>query len=141
MKALFLCILVMFLASCSPFGFNSMGYEVLHEDLDTAWQKVAAMEYQDDPEDYCKSPIEFFQDGGGDCEDFAIALIYLLGPSASFIGIESAIGKHAIVKYDSLYLEPSIYGVYYNPYKTSILVQYTYDYVIKIATLSGTKKL
>jgi hypothetical protein len=141
MKISMAILLSLLLASCAPFGFNPMGYEVLHEDLDVAWPKVAAMKYQDDPDGYWKSPAEFFRDGGGDCEDFATALIYLLGPEASFVGINVNGIRHAIVKYIDFYIEPQGYKYYYSPTELDIIIIYSYAFIMRYSTSWGNKEL
>jgi hypothetical protein len=120
-----------------------MGYEVLHEDLDTAWKRVAAMKYiSDGGSDNLKSPTEFFRDGGGDCADFAGTLIYLLGPEAEMVEVLNDSGiKHALVLYNKLYLDPQIYGLYLNKETIQILNIYTYNDVVKLSTDYGRKSL
>jgi hypothetical protein len=129
--------------SCMPFGFNPMGYEKLETPLDEAWLKVSAQKYIADPEHYWKSPKEFFADGGGDCEDFASALVYLLGTNASSIRISMVFSKttHRIVKYDGMFLEPGKYGIYYDANNLVILAEYDYNEDMMIATDYGRKGL
>lgn len=141
MKTLILATLALSLAACSPFGFNPMGYEVKHEDLDAAWRKVAAMRYIHEDGDYWKSPEEFFADGGGDCEDFAAALIYLLGPDAKMAIIQDGSGSHAIVIYDGTYIEPQKYCKYYTPDSLAILGVYSFHLVMGWATDYGIRNL
>ena len=50
----------------------------MQQDLDTAWKTVSAMKYIPEEENYWKSPKEFFEDGGGDCEDYSISKYYTL---------------------------------------------------------------
>jgi hypothetical protein len=136
MKAIYGMILVVLLGSCSPFGLNPMGYAVLHEDLDVAWKKVSSMKYINDNANYTKSPIEFFKDGGGDCEDFAVALMYLLGEDSTFVSLEG----HAILKWHNKYLEPQIYGKMYDKDNLDIEYTVTYDQMMFVVTNWGMSR-
>jgi hypothetical protein len=137
---LLLCVLV--LSACaSPFYLNPQGYEIKSEHLDDAWATVSSYKYIPGPDGVCKSPHEFFSDGGGDCGDFAIALVYLLGPASSVLGIESGTGEHAIVEYKGNYIEPQLYGKYYLVSDLILLHKADYYDVMKMATVNGTKGL
>jgi hypothetical protein len=142
MKAIYGMILVVLLGSCSPFGLNPMGYEILHEDLDVAWKKVSSMKYMAEPvgSNYWKSPIEFFRDGGGDCEDFAVALMYLLGEDSkiAFMHTESPIA-HAVVLFGAKCIDPQIYETYVE--HSLIYEIWSYDIAMQKATKYGTKYL
>jgi hypothetical protein len=139
MKLLLFALAVLFM-SCSPFGLNPLGYEVLHEDLDTAWQRVASMKYiPEEGINYWKSPKEFFQDGGGDCEDFSIALLYLLGEGEMYTYMDARIGLHSIVKYRGLFLEPQRYDRYRPDPADSTWYVRDYDAVLFRATIAGVK--
>lgn len=143
MKTITLLTLCILISACSPFGFNPMGYEVKHENLDEAWKKVASMKYtpESQTDDYWKSPAEFFQDGGGDCEDFAIALVYLLGEDAKMVTIRvTSATVHAIVRYKNIWIEPQNYTVYYdNIPPLSIVGYYPYKILMLYATYGGSK--
>jgi len=143
MKTFFFIIASAILVSCGSFGLNPMGYEILHEDLDTAWARVAAMEYQDDPEHYFKSPTEFFRDGGGDCEDFAAALVYLLGPEAEYVAITSTHppNEHMIVRFQERYLEPQNYQYYYPSEYIDVIYVRSHSWILCEATWWGIKHL
>jgi hypothetical protein len=141
MKAIYGVILVVLLGSCSPFGLNPMGYKVLYEDLDTAWKKVSSMKYINDPEKYWKSPQEFFSDGGGDCEDFATALMYLLGPDASIVIVGNNYPEHTIVYYKGFYIESQIYELYVQYSDINILYTLSYDSALFLATAYGVKSI
>jgi hypothetical protein len=143
MKAIYGVVLAILLGSCSPFGLNPMGYEVLHEDLDVAWKKVSSMKYMDDGgSDGIKSPVEFFRDGGGDCLDFAGTLIYLLGPDAELVETLNNDGvKHALVRWDGLYIEPQVYGIYEQESSLQILEGFSYNNVLELSTNYGRKSL
>lgn len=109
--------------------------------LDEAWLRVSAMEYQHEEKPYAKSYIEFMRDGGGDCEDFATALIYLLGPESSAVAIDAPIKNHCIVKYRNLYIEPMQYDCYYYEDEIVISATYSYDEVMFMSTGWGAKGL
>lgn len=138
MRYLLVLIPIVFI-SCSPFGFNPMGYEVKHEDLNTAWKKVSAMKYIKEEVNYWKSPIEFYADGGGDCEDFSAALIYELGPDASAVCYRREDGVHCIVLYNGEYIEPIRYGM--RQYPPNILYTLTYYEIMELCTDKGRKRL
>ena len=130
------------LSSCT-FGLNTMGYEVKHGDLESSWKYVASFEYQDDPEGYWKSPMEFERDGGGDCEDFATDLMYYLGPESKLYivqmnGMES---YHAIVFYDGNFIESEMYGIYYTMDDFLISGIYSYKDAMQWATKYGSKDM
>jgi hypothetical protein len=142
MKIIYGVVLVVLLGSCSPFGLNPMGYEVLHENLDVAWKKVALRNYiPENGTNYWKSPAEFFRDGGGDCEDFAVTLVYLLGPDAEVV-IEGTNSEncHAIVFYKGMYIEPQKYNKFYTP-PTNILKTWSYSDILWWTTLGGCKSI
>jgi hypothetical protein len=122
-----------------PFGINTMGYDVKSEPLDIAWaslrERWLIIELSGD---YWKSPAEFVQDDGGDCEDYAARLIYLLGRDASFVGIKTVRGLHAIVEYKGQYIDPMVYGKYYNREDIEIVCKYNYDLIMLFVTRAGT---
>jgi len=140
-KSILVAVIVLLIASCSPFGLNPMGYEILHEDLDTAWRKVSAMEYQTETTPYVKSPTEFFATGGGDCDDFVAALVYLLGPESSGLSISYPFPNHCIVKYRGMHMEPQVYNMYYSENDIVITGEYTYYEIMIPSTRWGTKGL
>jgi hypothetical protein len=129
------------LVSCSPFYMNYMGYENLSMPLGEAWIKTSGFRYLNENHAYIKSPFEFERDGGGDCEDFAIYMVYLLGPKASGIVIKAGEFRHMIVRYDNLYIEPQVHGMYYDKYKLEIIEVLDYFLLMKYSTSMGTKKL
>lgn len=134
-------LLALLLASCSsPFGGNAEGYEVLETPLMDAWRATAAFRYQaeDGALDYWKSPREFERDGGGDCEDFAAYMIYLLGPKASMAIVRNKSGGlHAMVLWEGDLLEPQMAGFM----RTGGEPLWTlgYDYVMRRSTGAGSK--
>jgi hypothetical protein len=138
------CILAcsLLLSSCAPFFFNPEGYKKLSVPLAEAWPRAAALEYQAEEVDYWKSPHETERDGGGDCEDLAIFLIYLLGEDAYFIGIDQpgVPWDHAIVEYHGQYLEPHSVGVYFDPeiVRARLIERYSYAAIMAYATHGGT---
>lgn len=130
------------LAGCSPFALNIRGYIYREESLDSAWRKVASQEYIRDFGEYWASPMEFESRGGGDCEDFAIALVYRLGKSAKSVCVRLPSGDfHEIVKYDGRYLEPQKFGMYYDKEDLTILWEISYDATMLASTLWGAKTL
>lgn len=86
-------------------------------DLDTAWQITADFKGMKDTNgENWKTPAEFELDGGGDCEDFATYLLYLLGPESKARMAVIMYGKvfHAIVQLeDGTLIEPQIYKAYW----------------------------
>lgn len=137
----YICLIcVLFFISCSPFGINSMGYEIPYMELDEAWLLTSSYTGIEDssPSDSFKSPSQFVYDGGGDCEDFAIYLIYLLGPDAYMAAMYLHGTGHAIVIYDGKYIEPQVYGLYYDD-DIEIIKTYSYDYLMAISTRLGTR--
>ena len=72
-----------FTACDSAFGINLQAYSVRSEDFESASMRTASFRYMDDSIGYWKSPREFENDGGGNCEDFATYLMYLLGEKSS----------------------------------------------------------
>ena len=139
------CIVVLtlfFLISCEvPFGNNRMGYEELNEPLFSSWRIVSSHKYIPDNNDYWKSPIEFERDGGGDCEDFAIALVYRLGQESSMVFIRTATNVHALVEWHNFYVDPQIFMSFYRVENIKIIRVYNYDDTMKEATRWGTKAI
>jgi len=133
-------IFILLLASCSPFYFNPEGYEILSESLDEAWPKSAALAYIPDENDYWQSPHETEDRGGGDCEDLAVYLMYFLGEDSEFVAVQLAKGRHALVRYRGMYLEPHKYGTTYNPSEIEplVVVIYSYNAVMTYSTHYGT---
>jgi hypothetical protein len=140
MKLVLGLLLFTLLVSCSgPFGFNPMGYDVNNMPLEEAWPRVAALEYIPDIDsgDVWKSPRETLRDGGGDCEDFAIYLMYLLGPDSIMEIVYNANDYHAIVEYHGLHIEPHMEGMFYTTTEFVLLCTYDYYYVMEYATNHG----
>lgn len=141
-----LALFFLLLSSCT-FGLNTMGYTAQHEDLDTAWHRVASQHYIDDPGlGYWKSPTEFFADGGGDCEDFSCALLYLIGRGEALIVVYPKTGDHhCVVRVDGQVLEPQVYGRHYvadGPSRAfDIECVMSYDEAMLYCTAFGTKDL
>ena len=129
-----------FLAGCSPFAFNTKGYIYREENLSTAWEQVAAHKFIYDKGEYWASPVEFEARGGGDCEDFAFALVYRLGKNARAVCIEKPGGQfHEIVEYNGRYLEPQRFGMYYQKKDLIILWATDYGQTMSVSTLWGMK--
>jgi len=118
-----------------------MGYEYLAWDLNVIWAKTVAFEYSTFKANYTKSPKEFEDDGFGDCEDFAIYMIYHLGKQSRLVAIRIGKENHAIVGYQGLYIEPRVYGMFYDANEIKIVKEYSYDYIMRYATRWGTKSL
>lgn len=148
MKALVLALAVFTIVSCSPFGFNKVGYESPRMELPEAWMKTARHTYIDegDHRDYWKSPKEFEADDGGDCEDFSGYMLYLLGEGEAICvkytrdGIDH---YHCIIKYNGKYLEPQRYGRYYDIEEEQFTIYkiISWDIVMSYITLYGIKDL
>lgn len=159
MKALFIIFLLLFVVSCShpgaallapepektndpyllAFGKNPLGYKYQELPLEEAWPIVASMKYIPEDGDYWKSPKEFFADGGGDCEDFTSALMYLLGADSWAVLINAIPRGHYIVLYRGQYIEPQRINTFFNETKITIVEKYRYDYALSWATAYGTK--
>jgi len=130
------------LAGCAPYALNLKGYSYKEESLYDAWYGVASKKYIRDFGEYWFSPMEFDAKGGGDCEDFAIALVYRLGRDASFVCVLKPDGCfHVIVKYQGRFLEPQRFGLYYEKQDLNILWVMDYDETMSLSTLWGTKFL
>jgi hypothetical protein len=108
--------------------------------LADAWKETASKEYYPDFLDYWKSPAQFIRDNGGDCEDFAIYMIYLLGDTASMAIIkDSESNTHAVVFFRGEYLEAQQENIYYNVVPSDIYEIIQYNALMAIATAGGTK--
>ncbi|HWR11293.1 MAG TPA: hypothetical protein VN445_05705 [Rectinemataceae bacterium] len=130
-----------FFAGCSPFAINTKGYTYIEENLRDAWKDVASHKYINEDVEYWASPMEFEARGGGDCEDFAFALVYRLGRSSSSVCVLNPKGGfHEIVKFKDRYLEPQRYGMYYDPKNLTILWATNYDETMSMVTLWGAKQ-
>jgi len=129
------------LTGCTPYALNFKGYSYKEENLYVAWAKVSAHKYFYDMGEYWSSPSEFEAKGGGDCEDFAIALVYMLGRNASSVCVRKPDGSfHEIVKYGDRFLEPQRFGMYYEKEDLNILWVMNYDETMSISTLWGSKQ-
>jgi hypothetical protein len=141
-KVLAVLVVGVILEGCSPFALNIRDYSYMEETLSRAWREVSSHKYIYDLGEYWASPREFEARGGGDCEDFAIALVYRLGKTASSVCIKNARGGfHEIVKFNDRYLEPQKYGMYYEKEDLEILWEVNYDNTMRAATLWGVKLL
>jgi hypothetical protein len=130
------------LEGCSPFALNIRNYTYKEEALNKVWREVSSYRYIYDFGEYWESPMEFETRGGGDCEDFAIDLVYRLGDTASSVCIQNSDGGfHEIVKFNSRDLEPQRYGMYYEKKNLKILWEMSYADTIGVATLWGIKSL
>lgn len=100
-----------------------------------AWKTVASYRVQDEPsgQDYWKSPAEFRHDGGGDCEDFALALQALLGRDAYVVLVDDPTRPatwHALVGYRGRLMEPQVYGKYVSP--LDVHIERVYDFNVQL---------
>jgi len=118
--AFILCII---LSSCS------LGNKY-YLSLDKAWIMTSQHEYMIETNDTWKSPEVFSTDGGGDCEDFAIYMVSLLGPGSYL----AATVNHAVVYYDGQFIEPQTYGKYYAPGELSILYMLNYTQIMLLTS-------
>lgn len=146
MKTFKLFLAALVLSGCSPFYLNTEGYSVKDGDLEESWKKTASYTYiweELDAEQYIKSPHEFEDDGGGDCEDFAVYLMYLLGKKSELAGVllNGTTLFHALVIYNGKYLDPQVYGKYYTKDEFILIKTYNYDYMMFAATNGGTKNI
>lgn len=143
MKTLVSILLAFLFCSCSsPFGMNELEYESPCLPLGEAWARTAAFEYlgEEATLDYWKSPREFERDGGGDCEDFAAYMIYLLGPQAKMAVLYLPDrGFHAVVSWEGALLEPQMVNRGWSGIGVSWELDYWY--VMNRATSSGTKNV
>lgn len=133
---------VMAASSCDmAFGLNKLDYSRLNMDLDTAWRQTASYKYILDSRNYWKSPREFEADGGGDCEDFAIHLMYHLGETSALyvVKLKGQSTYHAIVYYNGQYLEPQIYNRVYDPAEFSFAYTLSYAKSMFFVTSGGSK--
>ena len=141
MKLAMLALSIMF-AGCSPFGFNPMGYDSPELDLDSAWKQTAVYQYQDEPGQYWKSPYEFERDGGGDCEDFAGYILYLLGEGDMVIVQKlDRDTLHALIKYRGQIIEPQTYRNYPDISQYKIVGVYNYNTTMHYITNGGMKMI
>lgn len=143
MKYVCMLLSLALLCSCSsPFWTDELGYKVMELPLEEAWRISAAIPYIPDDEGfgYWKSPRETDADGGGDCEDIATYLVYLLGPSAEMLVISGgAFQLHAVVRYNNEILEPQSYGNKYH----NVTIFWSLDYyqVMSAASDHGSKSI
>lgn len=142
MKIVISIMLAILLFSCSGvLNSNSIEYESPMLSLEEAWARTASFTYMKeiDTWDYWKSPTEFERDGGGDCEDFATYMIYLLGPDAKMAVLSLEKGFHAVVWFEDKLLEPQHVNCYWAGSGVHWLLGY--DYVMRRATSAGSKSI
>ena len=143
--ALFIIVIAL-VCSCEPFGFNFMGYKILSEDLDTAWDKVSSYPYE--LFSGWESPKQFEALPGGECLGFSADLVYYLGESASVVICKTSFCppgiSHAIVYYHGQYIEPQVYGMTYtlgDGTLLSIIETISYNNAMAYSTNYGTKSI
>ena len=132
MKYIVIILSILFVG-CSPYQFNMCDYESPELPLMEAWRKTAAFSYIPDEEPYLKSPKQFEEDGGGNCGDFSVYMIYLLGPEASFVLFDQNGTNHAIVMYRDEFLEPQMVNYRYRLKEGTYSVR-SYDDIMSYAT-------
>lgn len=131
MRRIVLLLLALTFAACKgPVAYNQSEYPIICEPLNEAWPFVASHAYQEHPGADIKTPDEFDADGGGDCLDFAVNLMYRLGPEASLVTLRLNGGLHAITGYRGEYLEPQHYGAKYLAADLDILQRVDYSRVM-----------
>ena len=146
MKYLLAVVAALVFASCSPFGLNVAGYAEKAESLDIAWAKTSSYAYIPEDKNHWKSPKQFEEDGGGECEDFSSHLLYSLGEgeavTVSFYQ-QSEKADHCIVRYRGKYIEPQCYNEYIDIEKRGWVVvdEYTWEEVMATITRHGTRKI
>jgi hypothetical protein len=155
MRSIVALILPLILVACSsPFGLNRAGYVEQSFPLSEAWARTAKLAYIADSSAYWQSPAETKARGGGDCEDLATYLVYLLGSDASLVVIKSGMVKHCIAEYEGRYFDaPDIEDCaaieYYMPEAGGKLIQngatwtiirvINYADAMRLSTNSGSK--
>jgi hypothetical protein len=133
-RSTIVCILLLGLAGCTmPMDWSN--YPEQHDDLETAWRATAELTYMDDPDGYWKSPHETERDGGGDCEDLAIYMIYRLGPEAALV----LTYNHAVVEYRGQLIEPQYMGLTYPAGVLRVRRRASYHLAMAAATDCGRK--
>lgn len=124
MRGFMIVAVCLFLASCA------MPEVEFPYDTDTAWWITSGYyPMVDYPEAIWKSPSRFEEDGGGDCEDFATYMIYLLGPktNAQFVMVKLPDEDrcHAAVELpNGSIIEPQVYHMYHENAKVILRIPY-----------------
>lgn len=124
---------------------NSVGYESNALSLDDAWKRTAIGHTyisEDEGKDHWKSPAEFSADGGGDCEDFAIYMIYWLGEEADMVVLHNLVrkGYHAVVRYRGVLYDSMAYGTVVELSENLLYCEdYSYEYLMAYTTAGGIK--
>jgi hypothetical protein len=137
-----LAVLLLTACSQSPFGLNPLGYTEQHQTLITAWEHTASYTYIPESKNYWKSPKEFEADGGGDCEDFVVDLLYHLGEGRLYIvRMNGSTTLHAVVEYRGGFLEAQVVGCYYTHADFTVLESYSWTHVMQAVTKGGTKSI
>lgn len=137
---------ILTLGSCAPFYFNPKGYESPKLSFDEAWRKTASFTYMIDnglAEEF-KSPRQFEENGGGDCEDFGAYMMYLMGGGemaclAIYDVNGEIISAHCGIIYDGKIIEPQRYGELVDMGIYSLHMKLSYSYVMSRATEYGTR--
>lgn len=153
LRALVVALVVATLASCTPVVGPTLDREALDADLDAAypyleepltvaWRHAAGLHYfSDDEVGYWQSPHETESRGGGDCEDIATVLVYMLGREASRVSVyKLKTGTyHSVVWYKERYIEAQVYGRYLDSKDFDVRKVYSYEVVMRASTANGRK--
>lgn len=140
MKKLYFIVICFLFVSCRQSFFDYKLYDYQEEELIPTWYRISQYKYF--LHDGWYSPLEFEKYGGGCCRDFASTLMYYLGPKSSFviIAIEGNPNKkHALVFYEGRYIEPQIYGLYYNESDITIETIINFNDTMEYCTDNGSK--
>lgn len=143
MKILGLLVGILLLVSCgvvTPRSEVLADYPLLAEHPVDSWLQVSVKDFiaEAPGEDYWKSPREFEKDFGGDCEDFAVDLLYHIGPEASLVllrrrGDAPGSALHATVKWHGHLWEPQYFGLEYPLTNVWIVAEYPYIVALRAA--------
>lgn len=143
MKKMMFVVAVVLMGCNGPFYTNEMGYEELSLSPDEAWAAMSDFVYIEEygEFDYIKSPREFERDGGGDCDDFAVYMCYLLGPESYTIWATDGERKHVFIEYKGEWLEPQITGMRWAKNRWEVLYRRGYYTTMEMATHDGTRRI
>ena len=99
-------------------------------DIQAVNTKVNAYKYQPEPagQDVWKSPAQFYADGGGDCEDSAIAKMSLLPDHDTklVVGVLKSGQAHAVLLVDGVYVLDNRFNAirHWSSYKRELIKYY-----------------
>lgn len=99
--------------------------------FDDYWKRVSSQAYIVEPsgQDCWKSPAEFWRDGGGDCEDFAIALQALVGHGNVVVVPWGVNGRelHALYELNGVYYDAESYRTVVSVLDSNVRASYSID--------------